>query len=149
VRKTIKKLLTKENIFLDLKAVTKTEVIEEIIDRLVAVGRIKNKEAAIKAVFERENKMSTGMEHGIAIPHGKTDAVDQLAVAIARKISGIDFDSMDKKPSTIFVMTVSPESQSGPHLQFLAEVSKLLKEAESRKQILEAKSPQDVIKIFY
>jgi PTS system nitrogen regulatory IIA component len=98
--------------------------------------------------MERENKMSTGMENGIAIPHGKTGAVKQLAVAIARKKEGVDFNSMDKKPAKIFIMTISPSNQSGPHLQFLAEVSKLLRDSQARKKLLEARSADEVLKIF-
>jgi len=144
----LKKLLCTDTVFLDLKAETKEEVIREMIDRLVESGRIKNREAALEAVLDRERKMATGMEYGIAIPHGKTDGVDQLVTAIARKKKGVDFNSMDGKPSTIFVMTVSPLSRSGPHIQFLAEVSKLLKDSRARERILEAETAEDIIRVF-
>jgi len=148
LRKKLKKLLTNDNIFLELEADSKETIIEELIDRLVGCGKIKNREAVMKAVLEREKKMSTGMENGIAIPHGKTDSVNQLVVAIARKKEGVDFNSIDKQSSTIFVMTISPLSRSGPHLQFLAEVSKLLKDSRAREKFLTAKTTEEVIKIF-
>jgi len=81
----LRKLLSKDNIFLDLKSNTKEGVIEEIIDRLVASGKIKDRNAALKAILERERKMSTGMENGIALPHGKNNSVDKLITAIAVK----------------------------------------------------------------
>ncbi len=144
----LKKLLSKDNIFLDLKADTKEEVIEEIIDRLVATGKIKDRNAALKAILERERKMSTGMENGIALPHGKNNSVDKLITAIAVKKEGVDFDSMDKKPAKIFVLTLSPLNRTGPHIQFLAETSKLLRDAKAREKVLSAKTPKEVIRLF-
>jgi PTS system nitrogen regulatory IIA component len=144
----IRKLLSKDNIFLELQAHTKVGIIEEMIDGLVRCGLIKDKEAALKAVLDREAKMTTGMGNGIAIPHGKTDSVDKLITAIALKREGADFDAMDKQPAKIFIMTISPSSHSGPHIQFLAEVSRLLKDDSIRDEILEAKTKEDIIHIF-
>jgi PTS system nitrogen regulatory IIA component len=148
LRKKLKKLLSAGNIFLDLQAEDKTSVIEEMIDRLIRGGFIKDREGALKAVLGREEKMSTGMNNGVAIPHGKTDSVDQLVVAVGLKSSGIDFDSVDRKPSDIFIMTISPASRSGPHIQFLAEVSKVLRDEDSRRQLRAARSAGDVIRVF-
>lgn len=102
----------------------------------------------MEAVLTREEKMSTGMENGIAIPHGKTDSVDNLIIAVALKKEGVDFDSMDGQVSTIFIMTISPQSRSGPHIQFLAEVSKVLKEPEAREMLLAARTVEEVIRVF-
>lgn len=148
MRKKLKKLLGPANVYLELNAESKQGVIEEMIDRLESTGMIKNKAEALKAVVEREEKMSTGMNNGVAIPHGKTDSVSELVAAIALKKTGIEFASADGKPSTIFIMTISPLSRSGPHIQFLAEVSKILREAKSRKRILEADTVEEVIKVF-
>jgi PTS system nitrogen regulatory IIA component len=148
MRKKLKKLLSDGNIFLALQAEDKTSVIEEMIDRLIRGGFIKDREGALNAVLGREEKMSTGMNNGVAIPHGKTDSVDQLVVAVGLKSSGIDFDSADRKPSDIFIMTISPASRSGPHIQFLAEVSKVLREEDSRQRLRAARSADDVIRVF-
>lgn len=148
MRKKLKKLLSAGNIFLDLQAEDKTSVIEEMIDRLIRGGFIKDREGALRAVLGREEKMSTGMNNGVAIPHGKTDSVDQLVVAVGLKSSGIDFDSVDRKPSDIFIMTISPASRSGPHIQFLAEVSKVLRDEDSRRRLRVARSAGDVIRVF-
>lgn len=146
--KRIKKLLCKENIFLDLKSCVKKDIIKEMIDRLFISGMIDNKEKVLESVMDRENKMTTGMEHGIALPHGKTDAVNDLVVAIGLKKEGMDFDCIDHNPAKIFIMTVSPLSHTGPHIQFLAEVSKLLKDPQTRKQLLSAVTEEEVIKVF-
>ncbi len=148
MRKKLKKLLNAGNIFLDLKAQDKDSLIVEMIDLLSRGGFVSDREGALTAIREREEKMSTGMNNGVAIPHGKTDSVDSLVVAVGLKRAGIDFDSADKNPARIFIMTISPASRSGPHIQFLAEVSKILREEESRRRLLEARSAEDVMRVF-
>lgn len=144
----LKKLLSEDTVILELKGTTKDAIILEMIDFLVARGRIKDREAALKAVMEREQKMSTGMQHGIAIPHGKTDSVDKLVTAMALKKEGVDFGSMDGKPSTIFIMTISSVSRTGPHIQFLSEISQVLNDPEKRDRILLAQSTSEVMDIL-
>ena len=134
----LKKTLSLDTVWVDLKADTKQGIIEEMIDRLVAAGKIKDRAAALQAVLEREEKMSTGMQNGVAIPHGKTDAVKSLITAVGLNKEGVDFDSMDGTPSTIFIMTVSPLKRTGPHIQFLAEVSRLLSQSAEREKLLQA-----------
>lgn len=148
MRKKLKKLLNAGNIFLDLQAQEKDSLIEEMIDLLSRGGFVTDRDGALNAIREREEKMSTGMNNGVAIPHGKTDSVDSLVVAVGLKRAGVDFDSADKKPAHIFIMTISPASRSGPHIQFLAEVSKILREEECRRCLLEARSAEDVIRVF-
>ena len=144
----LKKLLSEDTITLELKGVNKEEIIQEMIDLLVARGRIKDRDAALRAVMEREQKMSTGMQHGIAIPHGKTDSVDKLVTAMALKKEGVDFGSMDGKPSTIFIMTISSVSRTGPHIQFLSEISQVLNDPDKRERILLAQSTSEVMEIL-
>ena len=144
----LKKLLTEDTIILELKGVNKEEIIQEMIDLLVLRGRIKDSDAALRAVMEREQKMSTGMQHGIAIPHGKTDSVDKLVTAMALKREGVDFGSMDGKPSTIFIMTISSISRTGPHIQFLSEISQVLNDPDKRERILLAQSTSEVMEIL-
>lgn len=148
MKKLLKRTLTPDNIFLQLKAETKIDLITEMIDRLAAGGFISDREQALKAVLDREDKMSTGMKHGVAIPHGKTDSVDRLVVAIGLKKTGIDFESSDKKPAKIFIMTISPANRSGPHIQFLAEVSRILRDATAREKMLAAQDEETIIKLF-
>ena len=103
----LKKTLSLDTVWVDLKADTKQGIIEEMIGRLVAAGKIKDRAAALQAVLEREEKMSTGMQNGVAIPHGKTDAVKSLVAAVGLKKDGVDFGSMDGIPSTIFIKSPS------------------------------------------
>jgi PTS system nitrogen regulatory IIA component len=144
----LKKILTKDAILPDLKADTKKGVIEEIIGLMVESGKFTGKTAAVQAVLAREEKMSTGMQNGIAIPHGKTDAVNQLVSAIGIHRAGVDFGSMDGKPSHIFVLTLSPENRAGPHIQFLAEISRALSRPDLREKLLTASSPDAILSLL-
>ena len=144
----LKTVLTKDTICLNLKGTTKEEIINELLDILVAAKKIDDREAAYTAIIERETKMSTGMKHGIAIPHGKTPTINDLVACIGISDSPVEFDTLDDEPCRIFIMTLSPVEKTGPHLQFLAEISLLFKSAEKRQDILHAKSSDDVLKIL-
>jgi fructose-specific phosphotransferase system IIA component len=144
----LKKLLSEKNVFLSLEGNSKNEIITEMIHRLVISGLITDEASAYEAVLQREQKMSTGMEGGVAIPHGKTDSVGHLVPAIAIKKDGVDFDSIDKQPSRIFIMTISPAKSSGPHIQFLAEITGLLKNPKKRDEILSARTWEEVVAVF-
>ncbi len=142
----LKTVLTKETVSLHLKGTTKEAIIDELLDILDKAGKIRDRDAALAGVLDREQKMSTGMKHGIAIPHGKTNAVSDLVACIGVSDNEVDFDSLDREPCRIFIMTLSPVDKTGPHLQFLAEVSLLFKSAEKRADILAAETPEQILK---
>ena len=144
----LKTVLTPETVNLHLKGTSKEEIIDELLDMLVQAGKVKDKAVARACVLDRERKMSTGMKHGIAIPHGKTDTVSDLVACIGISDNPVDFDSLDQEPCRIFIMTLSPVNKTGPHLQFLAEVSLLFKSPEKRQLILETQDKAEVIKIL-
>jgi len=143
-----KRILAKETIVMRLKSDSKDGVIEELIDTLVTAGKIKDRKAALKAVLEREKKMSTGLQNGIAIPHGKTDTLDVLVASIGIKPDGIPFESLDGEPARIILLTVSPASRTGPHIQFLADISRVLHNDETRQKVLEAASEDEVLELL-
>ena len=144
----MKKRLTQEVICLDLKGTTKERVIAELVDLLISVGKLQDRAAALDCVLARERKMSTGMQHGIAIPHGKTDKVTDIVVALGLKKDGIEFGSLDGKPACIFVMVISPLGRTGPHIQFLAEISRVLSDRDVREGVLHAKSRREVLELL-
>jgi mannitol/fructose-specific phosphotransferase system IIA component (Ntr-type) len=144
----LKKVLSLETVWVDLKADSKQGIIEEMVDRLYLAGKIMDRDVVLKAVVDREAKMSTGMENGVAIPHGKSDAVESLVAAVGLNKSGVDFGAMDGLPCTIFVMTVSPTKRAGPHIQFLAEVSRLISQPAKREQMLAAETHSDIYDIM-
>lgn len=144
----LKTILTRDAIALNLQGRTKEAIIDELLAVAARGGKIKDIAAARKAVLERESRMSTGMKHGIAIPHGKTDAVDDLVACIGVADKGVDFEALDREDCRIFIMTLSPAGKTGPHLQFLAEVSLLFKSAEKRAAIVAATKPEEILAIL-
>jgi fructose-specific phosphotransferase system IIA component len=144
----LKKVLSPDTVWVDLKADTKEGIIEEMIDRLMAAGRIKDREGALQAVLERESKMSTGMQNGVAIPHGKSECIKSLVAAIGLNKAGVNFDSMDGSPCTIFIMTLSPAKRTGPHIQFLAEVSRLINQPAEREKLLAARTHAEIYELL-
>jgi len=144
----LKSVLTPDTISLNLKGSTKEQIINELLDILAKAEKITDREAAYNAVMDREQKMSTGMKHGIAIPHGKSSTIRDLVAAIGISEKPVDFDSLDHEPCRIFIMTLSPVEKTGPHLQFLAEISLLFKSAEKRQEILNAHSAEAILKVL-
>ena len=106
-----------------LKADNKDDVIEELLDMLVARGVVAQKAPVLEALREREKIISTGLQHGFAMPHVKTDYVNRIVCAVGVRQQGIDFDALDGEPSRIFVMELAPEHEAGPHLQFVSSIS--------------------------
>ncbi|MCF7974508.1 MAG: PTS sugar transporter subunit IIA [Phycisphaerae bacterium] len=144
----LKKVLSPETVWVDLKSDSKQGIIEEMVDRLFLAGKIENRDTILQVVLDREAKMSTGMENGVAIPHGKSDAVESLVAAVGLNKAGVDFNAMDGRPCTIFIMTVSPAKRAGPHIQFLAEVSRLISQPAKREQLLAARTHLDIYTIL-
>ena len=144
----LKETLTIDLVTTDLPGRSKNEVIHSLMDLVCKTGKVKDRELALKDVLEHEAGMSTGMENGIAIPHAKSDAVDELVACVGITRRKIDFENLDRKPSRIFIMTLSPRHGTGPHVQFLAEISRLLTDAKIRKSILKARNDQELLKIL-
>ena len=140
----LKRILTEDTIRVGLKGQTKQEIIEELLDILVGAGHVRDRRDAAKALLDREAKMSTALQNGLALPHAKTDSVDRLVAALATKPEGVDFSSIDGLPTTIFVMTLSPLNRAGPHIQFLAEVGRLVGDETTRAKILAATTPDEI-----
>ena len=129
---------------LNLESSDKESLLEEMLNLMDNSGLINDYDDCLKALKEREASMSTGMQNGIALPHGKSDGVDRLVVAIGIKKDGLDFSSLDGKPSTIFIMTLSPKKSSGPHLQFLSSVGAVLGKPAIAEELLNCTSPAKV-----
>jgi fructose-specific phosphotransferase system IIA component len=127
---------------------TKEEVINELIDLLDANGLIKDRRQVADAVFAREKTRSTGIGSGIAIPHGKCTAVNELVMAIGITAEPIDFGSVDDKPVRLVILLVSPMDQTGPHIQALARISRLMLAENFRQSLENAKDAQEVLNLI-
>jgi fructose-specific phosphotransferase system IIA component len=122
----LSKILTVERIRVPLQATDKSDVISELVDVLAETGGLLNRDAALEAVLKRESERTTGIGYGLAIPHGKSDGCDHLVMAAGKPAQPVDFQSLDGRPVTFVVMLVSPPDQTGPHIQALAKISRLM-----------------------
>ncbi|MBI4364631.1 MAG: PTS sugar transporter subunit IIA [Candidatus Latescibacteria bacterium] len=137
----LSELLNEQAISLSLKSRDKESCIKELVQLLESSHRVDTKGEILSKVLQRESMMSTGIGNGVAIPHGKTRLLDRLVAACGISTMGIDFDSMDGEPATLFILLVSPESLRGPHVKALANVSRLLKEESVRESLRRSGSP--------
>jgi fructose-specific phosphotransferase system IIA component len=126
----------------------KPDVLRELVQILKDAGEIDDFDTALKDVQIREDKMSTGLEKGIAVPHAKSEAVSNLKLAIGIAPEGIDFDSMDKEPSKLFFLLLAPPGQSGPHVEALAEIAKLANSTSFCKALINADNAQEVVELM-
>jgi nitrogen PTS system EIIA component len=140
--------LDKDSIEVNIKAKTKKEVIEEIVEMLMKKNVIIDKKVAIDSLLEREELGSTGVGQGIAIPHSKTKGVKELIGAFGVSKQGVDFDALDGEPVNIFFLLLAPEGAAGLMLKALARVSNFLKNKYYRKKILEAASKENIVQII-
>ena len=126
----------------------KEAVITELVDLLDANGLLLDRDAALDAVLTRERTRSTGTGAGIAIPHGKCNAVKELVMAIGIAHEPIEFESVDGKPVTILILLVSPANQTGPHIQALASISRLMLNEEFKHKLEQAASADEVYELL-
>jgi mannitol/fructose-specific phosphotransferase system IIA component (Ntr-type) len=131
-----------------MEAADKHAAIAELVRLLEHEGLIGDREAVIRAIETRESVRSTGIGRGLAIPHGKTAAVERLAMAVGKVNPPIDFDSIDGRPVGVVVLMVSPQDQTGPHIRAMAAVSKLMMRPDTHRQISECGTPEDLYRLF-
>ena len=141
-------ILSNKSTLVDLKGHSKDEIIEELVDSLEVGAAISDRDKALEAVLEREKIMSTGIGDGIAIPHGKSDAVSQLSAALGIHKRGVDFDALDGEPAFVFFLLVSPANVSGPHIKALARISRMLKNDSFKRKLIEADSAEQILGII-
>lgn len=132
----------------NLEGENKFQVIEELLDLLDNNKKIINKEQALQDVLAREGYLSTGLENGLAIPHAKTDGVEQLVISLGIKKAGIEFESLDGKAAHLIFLVLSPRDTSGPHIQALATISRNLKEKTLRDALIRAESAAEMTEIL-
>jgi PTS system nitrogen regulatory IIA component len=144
----LSELLNDQSINLSLQARDKESSIKELVQLLEAAHGVNTRGEILSKVLQRESMMSTGIGNGVAIPHGKTRLLDHLLAACGVSPAGIDFDTMDGEPASLFILLVSPESLRGPHVKALANVSRLLKEESVRNALRQSQSPEDFLRVL-
>ena len=144
----ITELLIKERMNLDLQSVTKDEVINELVEMFLSTGIIDDLEGFIGEIKNREALSSTALEEGIAIPHAKTKYVKKPALAFGRSKKGIDYESLDGEPSTIFFMIAAPEDANNAHIETLARLTQMLLDTDFRTNILEMGTKEEILDLI-
>ncbi|MDO8693720.1 MAG: PTS sugar transporter subunit IIA [Sheuella sp.] len=146
----ILEFLHEQAVACELKAQSKDGIIRELVELLVRAGAVKDKDVdtIIDILKNREALGSTGIGQGVAIPHGKTNAVAQLVGAFGVSRAGVDFASLDGTPAHLFFLLIAPEDSAGPHLKALARISRLLKERHLRDHLKQARDEKVILKMF-
>ena len=132
----------------DLAAVTREEALAEVCRAAASSPAVRDAAALVAAVRERESVMSTGIGLGIAVPHAKIPSVQEFVLAVGRSRKGIDFQALDGAPVHIVVLIAGPEEKQARYLQVLAGVTLRLKSAEVRRALMEARTPEDVLRVL-
>jgi fructose-specific phosphotransferase system IIA component len=143
-------ILSNEQIITDLQAADRWQAIDELINNLVATGKIKaeNREAIAAVVKKRESSMSTGIGFGIGIPHASTDLIAEVVGALGRSRKGVNFDALDNQPVNLVMLFLVPQGQFQKHLHTLANIAKLLHKAEFRQALEQAPDAESMLKII-
>lgn len=131
-----------------LTSTNKTGVLRELVRVLAQVEKEVDEERMLEILLERESLGSTGIGEGVAIPHGKSKDVKKLLASFGRSLPGVDFQSMDGKPAHLFFLLVAPENSAGIHLKALARISRLMKDQNFRKRLMEANSAEEIYSLF-
>ena len=144
----ITELLIKERMNLDLQSVTKEDVINELAEMFLSTGIIDDLEGFMGEIKNREALSSTALEEGIAIPHAKTKYVKKPALAFGRSKKGIDYESLDGEPSTIFFMIAAPEDANNAHIETLARLTQMPLDTDFRTNILEMGTKEEILDLI-
>ncbi len=141
-------ILVREACIVDMKARTKKEALRELSE--VLAGSVKGLDAAglLDMLLEREKLGTTAMGDGIAIPHARIEALDRLLASFGRSRRGVDFDSVDGKPTHLFFLLVAPGREGSAHLLTLARLSRLLSSPEFRSKLLDVESNDDLFRVL-
>jgi PTS system fructose-specific IIC component len=141
-------LLKKDSIDLNVQASQKEEILEKAVELMSKNGNIINKDEYLKLVIEREKEGSTGIGEEIAIPHGKGDCISDPGLVAMVIPNGVDFESLDEKPVKLLFLIAAPNTKNNVHLEVLSRLSTLLMDEKFRKELIQAKSKEEFLKII-
>lgn len=141
-------LLTSVRVKVPLEATTKEDVLRELVGVLADDDAIADRDDVLRVVRAREKVLSTGIGHGVALPHGKSDACQDLAIAAGVTRAPIDFDALDQEPVQLIFLLVGPESAAGPHIKALSRISRLVRQPELRGRLLDAQDGQAFLDVL-
>jgi fructose PTS system EIIBC or EIIC component len=144
----ISDILTDSLVATGMPGTSKKQIIDGMIELVATSPKILDREKVRKAIFEREEIMSTGVGNGFAIPHGKTDAVTDIVAAFAVTAQPIDYQSLDEKPVRLVFLLVGKDNLVGPHIKLLSRISRLMNKEEFRNRLLGLGTKQEILDAF-
>ena len=144
----LKQILLPQCVKVPLQSKEKQAAISELVDLLDKKGLLQKKQDVLDAVLMREKTRSTGIGSSVAIPHGKCKAVKELVMAVGLTAEPINFASVDGKPVKIIILLVSPLDQTGPHIQALARISRLLLDEQFKQSFENADSAEQLYQLI-
>jgi PTS system nitrogen regulatory IIA component len=140
--------LQEEWIIPDLQGTDKRSVLKELSSVLVKPCQVGSAEELLQVLLDREKLGSTGIGEGIAIPHGRLKKLKNFLISFGRSIKGVDFDSIDRKPSQLFFLVMAPENSAVDNLKLLGRIVTLLKDSSFKKHLMEAQSHKELFQIL-
>lgn len=140
--------LDEEWVIADLQGVDKTSILKELSSVLVNPCKAASVEELLQVLLDREKLGSTGIGEGIAIPHGRLKKIKTFFISFGRSVKGVDFDSIDRKPSQLFFLVMAPENSAVDNLKLLSRIVTLLKEPSFKKRLMEAPSRKELFKVI-
>ncbi len=143
----ILEMLPKEAILADLQSTDKKSILNELVTPVARVAGLDH-ENLLSVLLDRERLGSTGIGQGIGIPHGKIKGMQTLVLGFGLSRLGVDFESIDGKPTHIFFLLITPENSTGLHLKLLARISRILKNEPFRERLLNAADRDEIYNII-
>ena len=140
--------LNEEWVIPDLQGTDKASVLKELSSVLVNPCRVTSVEELLQVLLDREKLGSTGIGEGIAIPHGRLKKLKTFFISFGRSLKGVDFDSIDRKPSQLFFLVMAPENSAVDNLKILSRIVTLLKEPSFKKRLTETPSQKELFRII-
>jgi len=144
----IKTLISPDIIRVPLAAEDRLGAIRELIELIGEQGLVSDVETAIETTWAREQERTTGIGEGLAVPHGRCDCVDSLALAIGKPATPIDFQSFDQKPVRLIVLVLSPPDDTASHIQVLGSISRLMCDRMTREAAYQAETSEELAAVF-
>jgi PTS system nitrogen regulatory IIA component len=140
--------LSEEWVIPDLQGTDKSSILKELSSVLVKPCQVPSVEELLQVLLDREKLGSTGIGEGIAIPHGRLKKLKKFFISFGRSLRGVDFDSIDRKPSHLFFLVIAPENSAVDNLKLLSRIVTLLKEPSLKKRLMEVHSQKELFQII-
>jgi mannitol/fructose-specific phosphotransferase system IIA component (Ntr-type) len=140
--------LTVERVCLDLRGPDKDSVIRALVECAAHHGPIADRELCVLRVLEREHMLSTGLGHGVAVPHAQAEGVQGVLCCLGIVPDGVDFDAVDEEPAHVVCLIAAQEGLDGPYLQLLSHISRLFARGDVRQRLLRAESPAQALDVI-